>query len=148
MLAIDRNMQWKLAQILEVRYEVPYDEDAIFWDPEESDAANSGEAGDGATKNESQENQAKQGEDPKLNSAAAGHHPESPEDNNNEKVATIPHVRARQPVEYYVNYLEDQRPMDRWVKENMVRINDELVDDLLEDFKVREEEKKRKLAQE
>jgi len=26
-------MQWKLAQILEVRYEVPYDEDAEFWDP-------------------------------------------------------------------------------------------------------------------
>mgnify|MGYP000978732766 CR=1 FL=1 len=37
--------------------------------------------------------------------------------------------------------------MDRWVKENMVRINDELVDDLLEDFKSKEEEKKRKLAQ-
>ena len=28
-------MEWKLAQILEVRYEVPYDEDALFWDPEE-----------------------------------------------------------------------------------------------------------------
>ena len=28
-------MEWKLAQILEVRYEVPYDEDAVFWDPEE-----------------------------------------------------------------------------------------------------------------
>lgn len=26
-------MSWKLAQILEVRYEVPYDEDAVFWDP-------------------------------------------------------------------------------------------------------------------
>ena len=38
MLAIDRNMDWKLAQILEVRYEVPYDEDAVFWDPEESTA--------------------------------------------------------------------------------------------------------------
>jgi len=25
--------------------------------------------------------------------------------------------------------------MDRWVKENMVCVNDELVDDLLEDFK-------------
>ena len=34
--------------------------------------------------------------------------------------------------------------MDRWVKENMVRINDELVDDLLEDFQRKEEEKKRK----
>ena len=28
-------MKWKLAQILEVRYEVPYDEDAVFWDPQE-----------------------------------------------------------------------------------------------------------------
>ena len=26
-------MSWKLAQILEVRYEVPYDDDAVFWDP-------------------------------------------------------------------------------------------------------------------
>ena len=33
MLAIDRKMQWKLAQILEVRYEVPYDDEAEFWDP-------------------------------------------------------------------------------------------------------------------
>ena len=33
--------------------------------------------------------------------------------------------------------------MDRWVKENMVRLNDELVDDLLEDFQRRQEEKKR-----
>ena len=41
-LAIDRNMQWKLAQILDVRYEVPYDVDAIFWDPEESTAEVSG----------------------------------------------------------------------------------------------------------
>ena len=29
-------MEWTLAQILEVRLEVPYDEDALFWDPEES----------------------------------------------------------------------------------------------------------------
>ena len=67
---------------------------------------------------------------------------ESPEDND-DKLPTIPHVRARQPVEYYVNYLEQERPMDRWVKENMVRLNDELVDDLLEDFQRRQEEKKR-----
>lgn len=31
-------MKWKLAQILEVRYEVPYDDDAVFWDPEDSTA--------------------------------------------------------------------------------------------------------------
>ena len=35
---MDRDLTWKLAQILEVRYEVPYDEDALFWDPEESTA--------------------------------------------------------------------------------------------------------------
>lgn len=52
-------------------------------------------------------------------------------------------MRARQPVEYYVNYLEQERPMDRWVKENMVRINDELVVDLLENFQAKQEEKKR-----
>ena len=43
-------------------------------------------------------------------------------------------MRARQSVEYYVNYVEQERPMDRWVKENMVRINDELIDDLYEEF--------------
>ena len=31
-LALDRKLQWKLAQIMEVRYEVPYDDDAQFWD--------------------------------------------------------------------------------------------------------------------
>ena len=33
--------------------------------------------------------------------------------------------------------------MDRWVKENMIHINDELVEDLLEDFNRRQEEKKK-----
>ena len=33
--------------------------------------------------------------------------------------------------------------MDRWVKENMVRLNDELVDDLREDFLKKQEEKKK-----
>ena len=33
MLALDRKLQWRLAQILEVRYELPQDEDAIFIDP-------------------------------------------------------------------------------------------------------------------
>ena len=49
-LSIDRNMEWALAQILEVRYEVPYDEDALFWDPEDStnDAAAAKDA-DGET---------------------------------------------------------------------------------------------------
>ena len=55
---------------------------------------------------------------------------ESPEDEANGQV-----IRANSPVEYYVNYVEQERPMDRWVKEKMVCINDELVDDLLEDFK-------------
>ena len=32
-LAIDREHNWKLAQLLEVRYEVPYTEEAVFWDP-------------------------------------------------------------------------------------------------------------------
>ena len=52
-------------------------------------------------------------------------------------------TKAKQPVEYYVHYLEFERPNDRWVRENMVIINDELVDDLLEDFKKKEEKKKR-----
>ena len=29
-------------------------------------------------------------------------------------------IKAKQPLEYYVHYLEDERLMDRWVKENMV----------------------------
>jgi len=32
-LAIDRKLNWVLAQIMEVRYEIPYDDDAEFWDP-------------------------------------------------------------------------------------------------------------------
>ena len=48
-------------------------------------------------------------------------------------------TRAKQPVEYYVHYLENERPMDRWVRENMVVINDDLVNDLLEDFKKKDE---------
>ena len=63
---------------------------------------------------------------------------ESPEDEANGQV-----IRANSPVEYYVNYVEQERPMDRWVKEKMVCINDELVDDLLEDFKQKQEQKKR-----
>lgn len=42
-LAIDRKMQWKLAQIIEVRYEVPYDEEAEFWDPSDLADAATGE---------------------------------------------------------------------------------------------------------
>jgi hypothetical protein len=52
-------------------------------------------------------------------------------------------TKAKKPVEYYVHYLEEERPMDRWVKEHMVRINDELVDDLIEEYKRKEEEKKK-----
>lgn len=44
-LAIDRKLQWKLAQILEVRYEVPYDEDAEFWDPTDNNEATAADAG-------------------------------------------------------------------------------------------------------
>ena len=65
-LAIDRNMEWKLAQILEVRHEIPFDEDALFWDPEESTAAaKTDEAGDAAMKNENAEREAKEGEESK-----------------------------------------------------------------------------------
>ena len=53
---------------------------------------------------------------------------------------------AAQPVEYYVNYLNHARRMDRWVQENMVRIDDEKVEGLYEEHKKEEariaEEKK------
>ena len=64
---------------------------------------------------------------------------ESPEDDAN----GVAENRAKQPVEYYVNYLDQERPMDRWVVESMVRINDKLVEKLLEDFHNREAEKKK-----
>ena len=51
--------------------------------------------------------------------------------------------KAKQSVEYYVHYLEQERPMDRWVKENMVKIDDDLVENLLEESQRREEEKKK-----
>ena len=37
--------------------------------------------------------------------------------------------------EYYINYVEEQRLLDRWVKENMVKIDDEKVEDLLKTWK-------------
>lgn len=64
---------------------------------------------------------------------------ESPEDAENQ--AEI--VKAKSSVEYYVHYLEEERLMDRWVKENMVQINDELVENLKEDWQRRDEEKKK-----
>ena len=42
------------------------------------------------------------------------------------------------PVQYYVNYLNEARRMDRWVEENMVRIDDEKVEVLHEEFKMKE----------
>ena len=39
--------------------------------------------------------------------------------------------------------MEEERLMDRWVKENMVQINDELVENLKEDWDRRNEEKKK-----
>ena len=32
---------------------------------------------------------------------------------------------ANKPVQYYVNYMAEARRNDRWVEENMVRIDDE-----------------------
>lgn len=64
---------------------------------------------------------------------------ESPEDDANGTTDN----RAKQAVEYYINYLDQERPMDRWVRECMVRINDKLVEKLLEDFNNRELEKKK-----
>ena len=37
--------------------------------------------------------------------------------------------------QYYVNYLEHPRRVDRWVEENMVLIDDEAVENLFEKFK-------------
>ena len=68
-----------------------------------------------------------------------GEQRESPEDVANGTAEN----RAKQPVEYYVNYLDQERPMDRWIRENMVRINDKLVEKLLEDFHNREAEKRK-----
>lgn len=50
--------------------------------------------------------------------------------------------KKRKPVEYYVTYVEEQRLMDRWVQENMVRIDDERVEDLLKVWKDSEAKKK------
>ena len=52
-LAFEPNMTWKLAQILEVRYELPFDNDAQFWDDVENTADATKEptvAGDAANK--------------------------------------------------------------------------------------------------
>ena len=43
------------------------------------------------------------------------------------------HIESKEEMryDYYVTYTEEQRLMDRWVKENMVKIDDEKVADLL-----------------
>ena len=48
-------------------------------------------------------------------------------------------THAKVPVQYYVNYLNEARRMDRWVEENMVKINDDKVDELHEEWKVQEQ---------
>jgi len=65
-----------------------------------------------------------------LPDTSNGSRRESPEDI--EAITEI--VKAKSTVEYYIHYLEEERLMDRWVKENMVQINDELVENLKEDF--------------
>ena len=102
---------------------MPYDDDAEFWDPTEATDATADKQQAATTVEETKEN------GPKV---------ESPEDEGSVEI-----TKAKQSVEYYIHYLEDERPMDRWVKEDMVRINDELVDDLLEDFQKTQEAKKK-----
>ena len=53
-------------------------------------------------------------------------------ENANEEIGQS-RCKAKSPVEYYVHYLEQERPNDRWVKENMVKIDDEVVENLLEE---------------
>ena len=45
MLAIDRAGEWKLSVIMEVRYDVPYDADAQFWEIEKAVDATAAENG-------------------------------------------------------------------------------------------------------
>ena len=123
-LAIDRKLQWKLAQILEVRYEVPYDEDAEFWDPTDNNEATAADAGGDAQINSAGSVPTEESKNGVPEGARQAEDPE----------ATTEIVRAKQTVEYYVHYLDEERLMDRWVKENMVQINDELVENLKEDF--------------
>ena len=113
-LAIDRQNQWKVAQILEVREEkdVINGDEAEWWDPQDLNE------NENATMEVDDPEKKQEGEDTE---------------------------RAKTPVEYYVHYLEVDRLFDRWVKENMVQINDEIVEILKEDWEQRhaEEEKRR-----
>ena len=45
MLAIDRAGEWKLSLIMEVRYDVPYDADAQFWEVDNAIDATAAENG-------------------------------------------------------------------------------------------------------
>ena len=129
-LALDRKMEWKLAQIIEVRNEVTHDEDAAFFDIEDATQPTQ---------------ETPQQAISSVTQADPVHGGELVEDPEVEVGAVL--TKAKKPVEYYVHYLEEERPMDRWVKEHMVRINDELVDDLIEEFKKKEEERKREREQ-
>ena len=48
-LALDLNEDWKLAQILEVRYAIPYDNDAQFWDTAPASGAAEADGNDNST---------------------------------------------------------------------------------------------------
>ena len=127
-LALQRdNKTWVLAQILEIRAK-----------PEPN--------------SEDEEEEECEIEQEKLKSSIAN--PENPDvvmknDNDEEKKGddSDDNIKyANQPVQYYVNYMREARRNDRWVEENMVRIDDETVEQLHAEFEqanqIEEEEKK------
>lgn len=61
------------------------------------------------------------------------------EEENNPEAKQDNITFAKNPVQYYVNYLDEARRMDRWVEENMVKINDEQTEELYEEWKRKEE---------
>ena len=145
-LAIDRKLKWKLAQILEVRYEVPYADESEFWDIADATDATAAENQFDepiSSKQPFEESKTVNGAAHEggatVDAVCNGTTAKNPEDANEAAIE----AKAKQPVEYYVHYLEEERLMDRWVKENMVQINDDLVENLLDDFQRRDEAKKR-----
>jgi hypothetical protein len=113
------NKTWKLAQILEIRHKKDVNSDE---EPEDYEVEKKGASAEEAERQQKTDNDnPEQGQE----EARDGHH-----------------RKEKKPVEYYVNYVEEQRLLDRWVQANMVRIDDELTEDLLRKWKDSEAKKK------
>ena len=120
------NTTWALSQILEIRSKPPPNSD----DEEEVVAKNEQDI------TEVKEKETVSNPEIKEDAVMSGNEEEQKQSKQAENEDNTKY--ASSPVQYYVNYMNEARRMDRWVEENMVRIDDEKVESLHADFIERE----------